>query len=461
VPAEFDWRDNGGDFVTGVRDQGGCGSCWAFAATAVLESNVLMARNTPGVDLDLSEETLVGCQGPTYDGRMPNSCAGGSLLDAARFIKQKGLPREKCYPYDESNGICSSACAGWKANAFRIDSFIDLYMTAAGSRVDLIKQHVLTYGPTAVAMTVYQDFYYYDSGVYNHAWGGSQGGHAVVVVGWSDPGQYFIAKNSWGTDWGSGESEKGFFRIAYGETTTGVGFGYWISAFGNAYQNGVLPDLQCTGFAAPDTLVESGSPFSVEGTIRNAGTADAGASTAKLWLAKDADGVVGNDWPAGEVAVPALAVGEEALVSWPIAALPSFGAVPRGIRPVAIVDAGKEVIERNEANKFASADPLFTVEPPVWVRVASPNRRVTWRRGAEVSIAWDQKGCTTVDIELRRRTSGGWRTRAVASGVDATASPYLWDVPRKIPASSRYKVRVLCADEPAAVDLSNRYFTVR
>ncbi|MGE5790339.1 MAG: C1 family peptidase, partial [Syntrophaceae bacterium] len=56
APESLDWRNNGGNFVTPVRNQGGCGSCWAFATTAALESAVLRAENTPGVDLNLAEQ---------------------------------------------------------------------------------------------------------------------------------------------------------------------------------------------------------------------------------------------------------------------------------------------------------------------------------------------------------------------------------------------------------------------
>ena len=70
LPASLDWRNNGGNFVTPVRDQGGCGSCWAFASTAGLESSALIANQTPGKDLNLSEQVLISCGGE-------GSCGGG------------------------------------------------------------------------------------------------------------------------------------------------------------------------------------------------------------------------------------------------------------------------------------------------------------------------------------------------------------------------------------------------
>jgi len=463
LPASLDWRDNGGDFVTPVRDQDVCGGCWAFAAAAMLESKVLIAQGTPGQNINLSEETLIACQGPTQGGAMPNSCRGGSLYDAAVFVKQKGLPLESCYPYDATDGICSDACPGWKKTAYRIDSFVDLYPTTPAQRVDVIKQHVEAYGPTAVAMDVFSDLYGYGGGVYSRTAGSTyQGGHAVVVVGWSDAGQYFIVKNSWGPDWGEG----GFFRIAYDQTlgdyTSGrVGLGWWVSAFGNAYRNGNLADLVCGDFSAPAPLATTGEPFSVEARVSNTGTADAAGSTAKLWLAKDRDGVVKDDWFAGAVPVPALAAGTDAVVSWPIAALPSLAKLPRGVRPIVVVDAGKDVVEGNEANKYAAADPLFTLEPTVWVRVTSPSRRgELWQRGQEVTVAWEHGGCTAVNLRLRRWTGTRWRSRSIAEAVPADDGSLLWTVPGNLRRSSRYKVRAACVDDGSANDQSNRFFTV-
>jgi len=80
-----------------------------------------------------------------------------------------------------------------------------------------IKTALATYGPLTTTFTVYSDFFSYRSGVYTYTSGTYQGGHAVLIVGYDDPGQYFIVKNSWGTGWG----EAGFFRIAYSEVSGG------------------------------------------------------------------------------------------------------------------------------------------------------------------------------------------------------------------------------------------------
>ncbi|HSR10238.1 MAG TPA: C1 family peptidase, partial [Thermodesulfobacteriota bacterium] len=86
APAELDWRNNGGSYVTGIRDQGSCGGCWSFATTATLESVTLMANRTPNTDLDLSEQVLISCSGAG------NCESGGSVDRASNFIQSTGLP---------------------------------------------------------------------------------------------------------------------------------------------------------------------------------------------------------------------------------------------------------------------------------------------------------------------------------------------------------------------------------
>jgi C1A family cysteine protease len=209
LPTALDWRNNGGNFVTPIRDQGGCGSCWAFASTGALESSTLIANQTPGIDLNLSEQVLVSC------GAL-GSCGGGPIDETPDFMKSTGLPVESCYPYTATNGACSNACSNWHANTYRISSY--QYVSANASS---LKSALYNYGPLVTAMSVYEDFFSYQSGIYHYVSGGLAGGHAVLIVGYDDVEQYFIVKNSWGAWWG----ESGFFRIAYSQLSSPVGFG--------------------------------------------------------------------------------------------------------------------------------------------------------------------------------------------------------------------------------------------
>jgi len=223
----LDWRTYAGNlsippgnYVTPVKDQGNCGSCWAFATTAALESYALLhSLNSYPLD-DLSEQVLISC------GRS-GSCRGGYIDSASDFIHNTGLPSESCYPYMASNGKCKNACLNWGQNAYKIANWA--WVATTTPTVDAIKSALNTYGPLVTTMNVYTDFFYYKSGVYQYASGKYQGGHAILIVGYDDSGSppYFIVKNSWGTGWG----DSGYFKIAQSELSSKVLFGQWTIAY--------------------------------------------------------------------------------------------------------------------------------------------------------------------------------------------------------------------------------------
>jgi hypothetical protein len=102
---------------------------------------------------------------------------------------------------------------------------------------------------------IYEDFFYYSSGVYSHVWGNYSGNHFVLVVGWDDSRSAFVCKNSWGTGWG----EDGYFRIDYSELAGDTQFGWWTYAYGGVSRV-ALRLLQPT----PGEGVPSGSPYSIQ-----------------------------------------------------------------------------------------------------------------------------------------------------------------------------------------------------
>ncbi len=211
IPAHVDWRNvDGRNYVTGIRDQGACGSCYAFSATAVLESRILITSQTPDTELDLSEQPMVSCD--------PNNlgCEGGYLDVTFDFLKTTGTTLETCYPYTSGQSSIAGDCAGcadWQQNTYRITSFEDVATSAQS-----IKSAIAQYGPVLTGFTVYEDFLYYQSGIYRHVTGPVKGGHAVAIVGYDDARQCWIIKNSWGPDWG----ENGYFRIAAGTNECGI-----------------------------------------------------------------------------------------------------------------------------------------------------------------------------------------------------------------------------------------------
>jgi C1A family cysteine protease len=205
LPAVLDWRDRNGNWVTAIKDQGGCGSCWAFATTAVLESMVKISRNM-SKDIDLSEQMLVSCSGA---GNCPD---GGSEYVAAEYIKDTGIPYESCYPYTADDAPCNP-CSGWMSQVVKIN-----YWDWVATSVAAIET-ALQDGPVTTYMTVYSDFFQYRKGIYRTTAGAvEEGGHFVSIIGYDHMLGYWICKNSWGTDWG----ENGFFRIQMGQADMGI-----------------------------------------------------------------------------------------------------------------------------------------------------------------------------------------------------------------------------------------------
>jgi len=128
--------------------------------------------------------------------------------EALDDFRDKGVVDDACYPYNLANTDCSGLCDDWQNRLTRIAGYQDLT-----NKADAIKDWVSTRGAVAACFEVYEDFFYYQSGVYRHVTGGLMGGHCVTIVGYDDAQSCWICKNSWTTGWG----EQGFFRIGYGE----------------------------------------------------------------------------------------------------------------------------------------------------------------------------------------------------------------------------------------------------
>lgn len=256
IPLSVDWRNNGGNYVSSVKNQGSCGSCWAFAVTGALESKAMISLGTPGKNLNLSEQIVLSCSSA-------GSCSGGFIDQASAFLYNDGNGKEGCYGYTGTNGNCGSACSSWTYRPYRLTSSWAWVATNENS----MKSAIADYGPIVVTLAVYSDFYYYAGGVYRHAWGGLRGLHAVLAVGYDDTNRYFIVKNSWGTDWGSG----GYFKISYDEVSA-QRFG-WGWCNGNPpypcgagtiyYPSGVVPVAVTLTSPNGGEPLESGGTFNI------------------------------------------------------------------------------------------------------------------------------------------------------------------------------------------------------
>jgi len=207
VPDSVDWRELGA--VTPVKNQGQCGSCWAFSTTGSLEA--AHYRLTKKL-VSLSEQQLVDCSGKYHN----QGCNGGLMDNAFQYVKDNGgLDTEDSYPYHAHAEKChfkkqtvGSKCSG----------FIDV---KSGDE-EALKQAIATAGPVSVAIDATEDkFMLYKEGIFvddGCANGPDDLDHGVLVVGYGTnetmrgdgPSDYWIVKNSWGPEWG----ESGYVRMA-------------------------------------------------------------------------------------------------------------------------------------------------------------------------------------------------------------------------------------------------------
>jgi len=206
-PANYDLRDY--LLVSPVEDQRTCGSCWAFSSTANLESLYIQAK---GITLPLSEQVMLDCSAGT--------CDGWYLDRAFDFLMQNGTCSESTYPYIAEKGTCSVYAVAAKIQSWQ---WINPTGKPTSTYNNLIKSWIYTYQkPVSCRMEVYRSLYYYTNGIYSHLRRErrSQGGHFVLIVGWGvlNGVDYWIVKNSWGTDWG----EDGFFNIKMNDSYIGT-----------------------------------------------------------------------------------------------------------------------------------------------------------------------------------------------------------------------------------------------
>lgn len=208
LPSSIDWRDQG--VVSPIRDQGQCGSCWAFSGTATVESAVAIKT---GELLDLSEQESVDCS--TFKNGYTNiGCNGGMYDTMWKYVKDNGgICSEESYPYTsgttKKTGTCQKTCDPIPET--KVSSYVTV---KPGSDESMMS--ALTVEPVSIAIEAdTKSFQLYKSGVYNDFEGcGTNLDHAVVLVGYgsSYDGDYYILRNSWGTTWG----ENGYMRISRG-----------------------------------------------------------------------------------------------------------------------------------------------------------------------------------------------------------------------------------------------------
>jgi KDEL-tailed cysteine endopeptidase len=208
LPTSVDWVASGA--VTGVKNQGSCGSCWAFSTTGAIEGAYAIAT---GSLTSLSEEDLVQCD--TTD----SGCSGGLMDNAFRWVESHGIASEAAYPYTSSSGT-SGTCSTSKSNSpvVTISGYTDVTSEDEDALLSAVAQQ-----PVSVAIEADKSvFQLYSSGVFDSSSCGTSLDHGVLVVGYgtdsSEGKEYWKVKNSWGTTWG----EDGYIRMVRGSNMCGV-----------------------------------------------------------------------------------------------------------------------------------------------------------------------------------------------------------------------------------------------
>jgi C1A family cysteine protease/predicted secreted protein len=233
LPSTFNWCDLGG--CTQVKDQGQCGSCWAFGTAGPLELNILIREGMPQ---DLSEQYLVSCNTEGW------GCNGG--LWAHDYHAWKVPPgevgaggvEESSFPYAAADEPCSPP----HPHEYQIQTWTYVEGGQGVAPVVDIKRAINERGPVATAVCVNSAFQSYTGGVFDGP-GCFLVNHAVVLVGWDDEqgdSGVWILRNSWGADWG----EAGYMRIAYGVSNVGWGANYvtYVPSSCYALDTSVVPD---------------------------------------------------------------------------------------------------------------------------------------------------------------------------------------------------------------------------
>eukprot|EP01006_Ploeotia_vitrea_P031536 TRINITY_DN63877_c0_g1_i1.p1 TRINITY_DN63877_c0_g1~~TRINITY_DN63877_c0_g1_i1.p1 ORF type:complete len:482 (+),score=55.64 TRINITY_DN63877_c0_g1_i1:30-1475(+) len=239
LPHSWDWRNvSGRDWVSPIRDQGKCGSCYAFASCGMMEARWRIATNLTARPV-FSPQDIMNC------GNYSQACAGGfPYLVGGKYGQDFGLVEEACFPYKGKKGQCHTPRNKNCGPKYFTQSYNYIGGFYGGCNQYLMMAELVKNGPIAISIEVYPDLQHYKGGIYHHVtkkkmfdylakmninedtatnvmhpynpWEITN--HVVVIVGYGvgtaaekfTP--YWTIKNSWGAKWG----EDGFFRMVRG-----------------------------------------------------------------------------------------------------------------------------------------------------------------------------------------------------------------------------------------------------
>jgi cathepsin L len=214
LPTDFDWRNQ--QILNYVKDQGQCGSCWAFSAIGALEAQLALKHQKEFI---LSEQEMVDCvknQGRFI--KCCNGCNGGEMSSVYEYLSGKEDELESSYPYTASDGTCKEKQS---AVPFNVTDYVVL---ESGDEEGLMHS-LYNIGPISIGVNANRDWQLYKSGIYDPTSTQCPNSvrdidHGVVLIGYGEENglKYWTIRNSWGNDWG----EKGHIRIARGKNSCGV-----------------------------------------------------------------------------------------------------------------------------------------------------------------------------------------------------------------------------------------------
>jgi hypothetical protein len=273
IPLSFDGREIWKGLLTQPKNQGTCGSCWAFASTSTLADRFnIQSRGLLHINLSPAKVILCDFRGKELNIKHPekereqitkievqsnkkSACFGNTLHDAWRYLFTIGTNTSDCVPYKkeygiykqlqqlgsftipqkmptctQATGILSDMCSDFTFNDYtgeetgtpaRFYKALHFYGIAGipedGGNEKNIRYNIYMWGPVSTGFKVYPDFYTFDPKTQIYEWDGKGyqvGGHAVEIVGWGTENNkdYWIIKNSWGTEWG----DNGYFKMIRG-----------------------------------------------------------------------------------------------------------------------------------------------------------------------------------------------------------------------------------------------------
>jgi len=287
---KFTYFDNIRGWMTSIKNQASCGSCWSFSAHGSTEAKYNLEQNNSRLNPDLSEQNSVSCDHGCYGGYTwpadagdgcQGDCSTGGYMDLAlKFFMNNGTVDESCLAYTsgttENVGVCSVRCSDYQSREWTVGNYtgtwpeggIQLWLTN-----NQTKQWLIDNGPMIAGM--YASELNGSDGIIERCTDDSATpNHAIVLVGFNDTGNdstsYWIIKNSWGTGWGDDDS--GYFKLGFNECNFTSEFDYATNITAPNFKSSINLNSPVNNNQITNTLVTFN--FSISNRIYQNSTCD-------------------------------------------------------------------------------------------------------------------------------------------------------------------------------------------